>query len=245
MFDRQAYAAKVALLFCSIAIFNLPTSGQTFYGSIVGTITDATGGSMPNAAVTLTNTGTAELRKAQTGADGSYQFLNLIPGEYKVDVEKDGFRHYTRNNITLEVAAVARIDVPMQIGDVTQSVEVTTQAALLQTENAALSQVVSTRSVQELPINGRNVLNLIAIAPGVVPQGSTDGATLIGKNVLSAGNYQIGGGVANQNGMYLDGVPITTMYGNIVIMVPAQDLVSEFRVEEKVRAPSTADIRAA
>jgi hypothetical protein len=231
MFNRQAFTAKVAVLVCGIAILNVPTLSQTFYGSIVGSVTDTSGGAMQGAAVTVTNRGTAEVRKAQSGTDGTYQFVNLIPGTYSVEVEQSGFRHYKRDNITVEVEAAVRIDVPMQVGDVTQSVEVSTQAALLQTENAVLGQVVNTRSVQELPINGRNVLNLISLAPGVVPQGSTDGAALIGKNVLSAGNYQIGGGVANQNGMYLDGVPMTTAYGNIVVMVPAQDTVAEFRVE--------------
>jgi hypothetical protein len=231
MSNRKAFTAQVAVLVCGIAFFSAPSLGQTFYGSIVGAITDSSGAAMQNAAVTLTNTGTAELRKGQSGADGSYQFANLIPGAYKVEVEQSGFRHYTRENITVEVQAAVRVDVAMQVGDVTQSVEITEQPALLQTENASLSQVVSTRQVQELPVNGRNVLNLIALAPGVVPQGSTDGAALIGKNVLSAGNYQIGGGIANQNGIYLDGVPMTTAYGNIVIMVPSQDSVSEFRVE--------------
>ncbi|MFL6416936.1 MAG: carboxypeptidase regulatory-like domain-containing protein, partial [Bryobacteraceae bacterium] len=189
------------------------------------------GGAILDAAVTLTNKGTAERRTVQSGADGIYRFLNLVPGSYKVDVEQSGFRHYTLDNITVDVEAAVRIDVPMQVGDVTQSVQVTAEAALMQTENASLSQVVNARSVQELPLNGRNVLNLIALAPGVVPQGSTDGASLTGKNVFAAGNYQIGGGTANQSAMYLDGVPLNTAYGNIVILVPSQDTVSDFRVQ--------------
>jgi hypothetical protein len=118
----------------------------------------------------------------------------------------------------------------MQVGDVTQSVEVAAEAPLLQTENASLSQVVSTRSVQQLPLNGRNVLNLVALVPGVVPQGSTEG-NLTGKNVFSAGNYQIGGGTANQSAAYFDGAPMNTAYGNSVVLVPSQDAVSEFRVQ--------------
>jgi hypothetical protein len=231
MSNGRAFTAKIAVLLCGIAVFSIPSQGQTFYGSILGTITDASGAAMPSAAVTLTNTGTAEARKAQTETNGTYQFLNLLPGSYKVDVEKSGFRHYTREGVTVDVEASVRVDVPMQIGEMNQSVEVTSEAALLQTENATLSQVVDARSTEELPLNGRNVMNLISLAPGVVPQGSTDGPALIGKNILSAGNYQIGGGSANQNGMYLDGVPVTTGYGNIVILVPSQDMVSEFRVE--------------
>jgi hypothetical protein len=79
-------------------------------------------------------------------------------------------------------------------------------------------------------LNGRNVLNLVAMVPGVVPQGSSDGS-LTGKNVFAAGNYQIGGGTANQNASLFDGVPMTTTYGNIVALVPMQEAVSEFRVQ--------------
>src|SRR5205823_14344268 len=100
----------------------------------------------------------------------------------------------------------------------------------MQTEQANLSQVVGSRAVQELPLNGRNVLNLVSLTPGVVPQGSSDG-NLTGKNVFAAGNYQIGGGTANQSATYLDGVPVNDTYGNIVALVPSQDAISEFRVQ--------------
>ncbi len=85
--------------------------------------------------------------------------------------------------------------------------------------------------MQELPLNGRNVLNLIAVAPTVVPQGSSDGS-LTGKNVFAAGNYQIGGGVANQSASFYDGVPLQDMsYGNIVALTPSPEAVEEFRVQ--------------
>ena len=118
----------------------------------------------------------------------------------------------------------------MEVGDVNQSVSVDASAPLLQTENASLSQVVAGRSVQELPLNGRNVLNLVNLVPGVVPQGFSDG-NLTGKNVFAAGNYQIGGGTANQSASYYDGVPMNTTYGNLVALVPTQDAVAEFRVQ--------------
>src|SRR5438874_570405 len=86
----------------------------------------------------------------------------------------------------------------VSIPSATQSVEVSASAALLQTENATLSQVVSTRAVQDLPLNGRNVLNLVALIPGVVPQGGSM-SNLQGQNIFGAGNFQIGGGAANQS----------------------------------------------
>ena len=86
-------------------------------------------------------------------------------------------------------------------------------------------------AVQELPLNGRNVLNLITVAPTVVPQGGSEGS-LTGKNVFAAGNYQIGGGVANQSASLYDGVPLQdTAYGNIVVLTPSPEAVEEFRVQ--------------
>jgi len=219
--------------FAALALFvsTAPAFGQAFYGSIVGTVTDQSSAAVRGATVTLTNVGTDERHQAPTGAEGAYQFLNLIPGTYRVDVEQSGFKRATREQVEVTVAGVVRADISMQVGDVTQTVEVQATAPLLQTENANLSQVVNSRSVEELPVNGRNILNLAALVPGVVPQGTTDGNALTGKNVFAAGNYQIGGGIANQSATYFDGVPANAGVGNLTVMVPSPDAISEFRVQ--------------
>ncbi len=214
----------------SLLLLTASLSGQTFYGSIVGTVTDASSAAVQGATVTLTNNGTSERKSAETDAAGAYRFVNLVPGNYKVEVERPGFKRYTRDQIVVAVESAVRVDLAMQVGDVSQTVEVTAAAPLMQTENASLSQVVQGRAIEETPLNGRNVLNLVALAPGVVPQGSSEGS-LTGKNVFAAGNYQIGGGTANQSATYLDGVPVNDTYGNIVALVPSQDSVSEFRVQ--------------
>src|SRR5579862_6843796 len=193
MLSCRSVFLQFSLLAASTGVIAIPMMGQTFYGSIVGTVNDASGAPMPGATVTLTNTGTAERRVAETAGDGAYRFVNLVVGTYSAAVEKTGFKRSTRDRITVDVDSVVRTDFAMEIGDVSQSVEVPAAAPLLQTENASLSQVVAARSVEELPLNGRNVLNLVTLSPGVVPQGSSDG-NLTGKNVFAAGNYQIGGG---------------------------------------------------
>lgn len=226
----KSFVAKGSILLAIVALLAVACLGQTFYGSLVGTVTDSSGAVIQGAAATLTNTGTGERRTSPTGADGIYRFVNLVPGNYKMEVEHAGFKHYTQDQILVNVEATVRADVAMQVGEVTQSFQVTAEAALLQTENASLSQVVTARTVQELPLNGRNVLNLVTMVPGVVPQGSSDGS-LTGKNVFAAGNYQIGGGTANQSATLYDGIPMTTTYGNLVALVPSQDAVAEFRVQ--------------
>ncbi|MDQ2900063.1 MAG: TonB-dependent receptor [Acidobacteriota bacterium] len=210
--------------------------GQSFYGSIVGSVTDASGGAVPQATVTLTNLGTAERRSMQADESGNYQFVNLVPGQYKVEVEKPGFRRFARDPITVEVQSAVRIDVAMQVGDVNQVVEITAQTPLLQTENASLGQVVESRKVLEMPLNGRNVFGLVALVPGVVPGGQS-GTTPTGTNPFAWGNYQIGGGQSNQSAAYIDGAPINAIYSNLTALVPTQDAIQEFRVQTNNLGP--------
>ncbi|MBV8819248.1 MAG: carboxypeptidase regulatory-like domain-containing protein, partial [Acidobacteriaceae bacterium] len=226
----------ICLFVLSAIAFGDRASAQTFYGSVVGTVSDASGSAIPGAAVTITNTGTAERRSAETDARGNYLFVNLVPGTYRVDIEKPGFQHLARPDVQVEVQAAVRIDATLQVGEVTQTMEVTAQTPLLQTENASLSQVVEGRTVQETPLNGRNVLNLVELSPGVVPQGSSTGNPMGNQSKGSTtnpngwGNYQIGGGMANQSGTYLDGAPLNVSYVNSTVLVPTQDAIQEFRI---------------
>ncbi|HXJ42517.1 MAG TPA: carboxypeptidase-like regulatory domain-containing protein, partial [Bryobacteraceae bacterium] len=221
-----ALTATVALTLAASSLF-----GQAFYGTVVGTVTDPSASALHGATVTLINSGTQERRQGQTDNAGAYQFPNLVPATYRVEVELTGFKRAAVPAVEVTVSGTVRADVIMQLGDMTQSIEVEASAPLLQTENASLSQAVNTRAVQELPVNGRNILNLAALVPGVVPQGSTEGNAITGKNVFAAGNYQIGGGIANQSATYFDGVPANAGVGNLTVLVPSPDVVSEFRVQ--------------
>jgi len=220
-----------ALVSVILVVISAPAAAQSFYGSLISVTQDAQGGVIPGATVVLTNTATNDRREGVTGGDGTYRFLNLVPGTYKLEVELSGFQRYVRDQIVVNVQSTPRIEVTLQLGSLQETVSVTGQAPLLQTENASVGTVVGSRAVQELPLNGRNVLNLVAVAPTVVPQGSSDGS-LTGKNVFAAGNYQIGGGVANQSASLYDGVPLQDMsYGNIVALTPSPEAVEEFRVQ--------------
>jgi hypothetical protein len=172
-----------------------------------------------------------------------FSFPISSPGAYRLEIQKTGFQRLTRDPIQVEVEATVRIDASMQVGDVAQTLEVSAATSLLQTENSSLSQVVEGRTVQEMPLNGRNVLNLVSLVPGVVPQGSTSGNPMGNQNNGGTtnpngwGNYQIGGGMANQSGSYFDGAPLNVSYVNSVILVPTQDAVQEFRVATNSVSP--------
>jgi len=227
---------RLLALCCVFLLLCLGAPAQTFYGSIVGTVNDSTGASIGQASVTLLNMGTADRRASTTDGAGNYQFVNLPPGQYRVEVEKQGFRRLVRENVTVEVQSVVRIDAAMQVGDVNQVIEVTEQTPLLQTENASLGQVVEARKVQEMPLNGRNVFSLVALVPGVVPGGQSS-ATPTGANPFAWANFQIGGGQANQSASYIDGAPNNSNYVNHTMLIPSQDAVQEFRVQTNNLGP--------
>lgn len=204
-----------------LMVVAMPASAQTSYGSVVGTVTDASASSIPGAGVTLTNLGTTERRTAETDVSGNYQFVNLVPGNYKLEVEKAGFKHLTRDSVLVQTQNIVRIDAIMELGNVDQQVEVTAQTPLLQTESATQGQVVEGRIVTDMPLNGRNVFALIALAPGVVPQNGALNGSL---------NFQISGGIANQGVAWFDGAPFMNVKLNTAAFQPIQDMVLEFQV---------------
>jgi len=128
------------------------------------------------------------------------------------------------------VQQTSRIDMTMQLGQVTQTVEVTGETPLMQPDTSSLGQVIDQREANELPLNGRNVFNLAQLSPSVVPQGSSLG-NIVGKNPFDLGNFQIGGSFANQGAEYLDGQPLNIGYINLPLLVPTQDSIGEFKVQ--------------
>jgi Carboxypeptidase regulatory-like domain/TonB dependent receptor len=218
-------------LVLTVLLLSCPSvEAQSTYGSITGSITDPSGAVVPDAQVTLTNLGTKETRTQSSGADGLYNFVDLIPGRYRLDVEKQGFQHSVRPEVVVEVQQAVRIDVVMQLGAVAQTVEVTAQTPLLDTQTSDLGQVVEQRKATELPLNGRNIFNLTAVAPSVVLQGNSYG-TPVGKNPFDFANFQVGGSFANQSAQYLDGQPLNIGYINLPLILPTQDSIGEFKVQ--------------
>jgi len=232
---------KTILGFIAICVLLVPFTAiaQSTYGSIVGTVTDASGAAVPNATVTVTNLGTNEARVAKSDGAGNYSAVNLLPAAYKISVEAANFKHFLRQPVQVAVGTTVRIDAALQVGAATETIEVTTQAPLLQTDSSSVSQQIEGQTVQEMPLNGRNSMNLIALAAGVVPGGSTSGTPGGNQgaghtNVIGFGNYQIGGNLPGMGQMFVDGGPVNTLGGNlggnVTALIPTQDAVQEFNV---------------
>jgi len=220
------------LLFSLVLVLttSLSLRGQSTYGTVDGTVVDPSGAVVAGAQVTLTNTGTEEKHTQSTGSEGSYQFVNVVPGQYRLDITKSGFKHFSRTNVSVQVQQDTHIDATLPVGQVTESVEVTAETSLLQAETSSLGQVVEERKADELPLNGRNIFNLITISPAAVAQGGSGGSPVT-QNPFSWGNYQVGGSFANQGAQYLDGQPLNIGYINLPIIIPTQDSIGEFKVQ--------------
>ncbi len=225
----------VLLVFCWLVPFSAPVAAQSTFGSISGSVTDASGAAMPDATATLTNSATETKQTVTTGPDGLYSFVNLPPGSYVLDVEKQGFKHFKRDPVVVQVQQAVRIDVPMEVGAVTQTVEITAETPLLTPTTTSLGQVVDERKTNEIPLNGRNVFTLITLSPAAVANGNGSGTSAgnspVGPNPFSWGNYQVGGSFGNQSAEYLDGQPVNIGYINLPVLLPDQDSISEFKVQ--------------
>jgi len=236
---RRGFVATVLstlLTISAIAILCTGARAQVRFGTVVGTVADASGATVSGATVKLTNLGTNETRTMQSSSAGTYSFPNLIAGIYRVEVQTQGFKQFIQDNVEVQVDVATRVDAKLQVGNVTESVLVTTEAPPLQTDSASLGTTISQTEVESIPLSGRNVNNMLTLVPGVVAQGGTYGNAVSNQaggartNAIGFGNYAIGGGFGNQSSFYIDGVASNAPAGNLNSLIPTQDMVQEFRV---------------
>jgi len=162
-------AKNIGLLFLLllVALAPLPAFAQSSNGTISGTITDDTGAALPGVSVTATNVATSVTRTVVTNATGHYDTPPLVPGTYKVSVELSGFQPVTRNNVVVNVGSVAALDLRLKAG-VSETMTVTAAAPLVETTRSQVSSVVNQKSIENLPVNGRNFIDFALTTPGVV-----------------------------------------------------------------------------
>jgi hypothetical protein len=231
--------ALTALLF-ALALVLLAHPGsvaaQSSNASLTGRITDSTKAAVPNAQVVAINTGTRVHYETVTNDTGSYYVTNLPPGTYRIEVEKIGFKAVLKSDLVLHVQDALEINFEMVLGSASESVTVRGGAPLLDTESATIGTVVEQRKANELPLNGRNVFNLIELAASVVPQGSSTG-TPVGVNPFGWGNYQVDGSFGNESAEFLDGQPLNIGYINLPVLIPTQDSIQEFKVQTSNLGP--------
>ena len=230
MTRTSASWVRRALVATAISLSLISLNAQVDTGTIVGTVTDPSGAVVSGAKVTLTNLGTNAALSTTTGGDGSYTFTPVRVGNYKIDVSAPGFQTSSERNIVVDVSSHVQVNVALKPGSVTEVVEVTSSAPVLETQNAAVGQVVDRRNVDSLPLNGRNFTFLAQLAAGVnTPQADTRGNA-------ASGAFAANGLRPAQNNYLLDGIDnnsdtVDFLNGTNFVVLPPVDAIQEFRVQ--------------
>ncbi|MBK5294139.1 MAG: TonB-dependent receptor [Acidobacteriia bacterium] len=213
--------------------------GQTT-SQLTGSITDKSGAVVADATVTVINVKTGNERKAQSGDSGAYTVPFLTPDDYRVVVSKTGFRQVNRDGIRLEVNQVARIDFSLEVGEVTQTIEVTGAPPLIESDSSSIGQVIETKAIQDLPLNGRNFVQLAILGPGVVGVGFGAAGTIMsgarpddlrpGSELFSNGNRE------GSNNFLIDGVDNNERLTLAIVLRPSVEAVREFKIQTNMFA---------
>src|SRR6266446_9519865 len=220
---RILFAMVLAMAVCLGAPF---AGAQSTGGRIRGTVVDPSGGAVPGAKVTLINEATHATREVQSGANGEYIFLEVPVGTYQIDATSQGFKKYTRKGIVLNLNEVVGVDITLQIGAASEVVEVTGAPPVIDTTSTQLGAVVNERSSTQLPLNTRDVFQLLQLQPGVQSQ--------IGNNLFygsdKPGVVTVNGGRGRSNNYSVNGGDSNDLFANLPAVQPSPDSIEEFRV---------------
>ena len=208
------------------------TDAQVTTADIVGTVTDPSGAALPNAQVTATNVLTNESRTAQTNANGDYSVVALPVGTYSVTVQATGFKKFSASSIALATGDRARVDAKMEVGEVTQTVEVKESAApALQTDSSTVGGLVTEQATQDLPLNGRNFMKLAQIVPGAnqgSPSSITSGTRADDRR--QSNEVSVNGQSDSVNNKMIDGLDDNERAIGTIGVQPSIDAIQEVRV---------------
>jgi Carboxypeptidase regulatory-like domain len=198
-------------------------------GTISGTITDATGAVIPGAKITLTNKGTGLSQTTTTNSAGYYVFPNLQAGTYDVSIEKEGFQRCVNTGVRLDPAGSVPLGCSMQVGEVTQTVEVQAQALTVQTEESKVSRVINDTQIKEMPVNGRNFPTLLALQPGVVQAFAFN--SFQSMNLFATQDTHVNGLRGDSNNLQIEGSPSTRTRANgAMVAPPSIDAIGEINI---------------
>jgi len=211
---------------CIFVLSSAVLSAQTISTSqIRGTISDPSGGAVAGADIKLTQTATGAVRSTASAADGAYAFADVTVGTYDLEVTKSGFSKYLQQGIVIQVGVNPTINVALTVGAVTQEVTVQAEAVTVETQSEGVGQVTPPQEVQDLPLNGRQVTDLLPLS-GAVGQGRAFRASYPSSAVIS-----IAGGAQGSVAYWLDGGTHNDPLSNQNLPLPFPDTIEEFKVE--------------
>ena len=203
---------------------------------IAGTVKDQSGAVLPGVEVHVTQTDTGVTRDAVTNETGSYVLSNLPIGPYRLEAALPGFRTYAQTGIVLQVNSSPAINAVLEVGQVTEQVEVQANATLVETRNAGVGQVVENARILELPLNGRQVIELIALAGAASPAPTVTGG---GRDPFAKGSVSVAGGMNSGLNYTLDGANHDNQFDNGYLSMPFPDALQEFKVQTSASGAQT------
>lgn len=221
-----------------ILAFVAPAFAQQTTATLLGTVTDATGAGVPGVAIQVASLATNVTRDVVSDSSGAYALPNLPPGVYRVTATKTGFQASRAESVTLQVEQVARLDIKLQVGSITETINVDASAAQLQTETSSVGTVIDSGKIVELPLNGRNFIQLAQLIPGV--QAGTPGSITVrrGRGSVGQTDSAYGSTAASANGsrdtanrFYIDGVEVMDYDAMTYSFSPSVDSLAEFKVQ--------------
>ena len=230
------FRLRTASLMAALCVLTASSMWAQQNATIVGTITDTSGSVVPGVTISVNNVNTGVSLTGVTSSAGYYRVENLIPGQYTVEAEAKGFKKGLRTTFTLEVAQMATVDLTLQVGSVTQTVEVTAVISMLQAQTAEVGQVIQRQEVAELPLVDRNYLKLALLAPGT--SGYYNRSFEAGPLTNNIGTFNTGGEGEDRNAFSLDGADVKAYLINFSL-IPSIDAIQEFKIET---TPYAADL---
>ena len=227
------------MLLVALLAWPVTAAAQQETATLSGTIRDSSGAVVAGAEVAATNTDTNIVSRTNSGADGGFVIASLRPGAYSITVETTGFQKMVRTGVTLQVAQVARFDLVLQAGQITEAVEVRGGTPLLESATSSRGSVIDQRRIVELPLNGRDYNQLALLSPGVLP-GTPRLASVNFKGVLN-----VNGNRTFNNVFLLDGVDNISYSNsfrgeNVQLVQPSIEALQEFKIQTNAYSASTA-----
>jgi hypothetical protein len=215
-------------LLVSASIVTINVFAQSYYGGLGGTVLDQNGGALSGAKVTLINEGTNAQRSAVSASAGEFVFTELVPGTYGLTVEVPGFKKFEQKGVLVGTQQQVAVDAKMQVGQVSESIEVSGAVEMVETSNASQGQVIDNQKLTELPNLGRNPFMLSKLAQNVVPVGNPAYNRM--EDQSGSSQISIAGGPVRGNNYLVDGIPITDS-DNRAIIIPSLEAVEEVKIQ--------------
>ena len=224
---RRSLAVRLAV-FSLLTLLASPALGQSTGGRILGRVADPSGAVLANVSVRITNQATGVARETKTNGSGDYTFVEVAPGNYTAEFEQKGFKRNVQKDVTVDVNQVVTLNSTLQIGATAETVEVTSEAPLVDITSTQLGAVVNDRSVSQLPLNARDTYQFLQLQPGVVSTVGSGNQIVYGSD--KAGSVSVNGGRGRANNFSVNGGDANDQFVNLPTVQPSPDSIQEFRV---------------